>query len=510
VHRRGQSHDRVRPGAGHRQPGWVGRCQRVGRREQPPDAAERGLELLAVVRREPAGDGGRAGHGHLLADDGAHRQLAAVHVSGHPSAGRTAGEPAEQLVAAERVHYRVRIRVEVEQSPAALHGRAEVASVVEPQRCVHVALGRGQLCHARAVGQSQAASIGAVHALLDPRDRAGAQVAEQPGAVERRAVGEADAQGPGPLGRVAHGRAGEASWRPSTELTWRHRVDPADRLVELADAREAGGEGHLGDRERGGLEQHPGGLRPARAGQLQRSRPQLLHQPPVQVALGVAEPPREAGHALAIDNAVGDQSHRAAHEVRARVPLWRARHGVRPAAHARAEAGGLSGGGAREEAHVLGLRLPRGAARAAVDPCCRDGCEEPTVESGVSGFNGAEAVLEVEHHRGTMTRGGVKVWPNRTWSRPASEPVTIRFATRVLHRFVSQLISDATNLEGEVTGVRPGESRGRPRRRPAAQPPAARSRPWPVGAGPAAAAESRARRPALPACPSAIRLATDQ
>ena len=66
----------------------------------------------------------------------------------------------------------------------------------------------------------------------------------------------------------------------------------------------------------------------------------------VQVALAVAEPPREPGDALAVDDAVGDQPHRAADDVGAHVPLGRARRGVGPAALAGAEAGALRGGGA--------------------------------------------------------------------------------------------------------------------------------------------------------------------
>src|SRR4051794_937670 len=84
------------------------------------------------------------------------------------------------------------------------------------------------------------------------------------------------------------------------------------------------------------------------------------------VALGVAQPLREATDALAVDYAVSDQAHRPADQVRAGVPLRRARRGVRAAALARAEAGLLSGSGRVEEADVRALRRARGAARAAV------------------------------------------------------------------------------------------------------------------------------------------------
>ena len=41
----------------------------------------------------------------------------------------------------------------------------------------------------------------------------------------------------------------------------------ADRVVELPDAGEPGGEGDVGERQSGGLDQQPGGLGPLGAGQ---------------------------------------------------------------------------------------------------------------------------------------------------------------------------------------------------------------------------------------------------
>ena len=75
----------------------------------------------------------------------------------------------------------------------------------------------------------------------------------------------------------------------------------------------------------------------------------LGDQRAVHLALGVAEPARQAGHAVAVDDAVGDQPQRAAGEIAADVPLRRAGRGVRTAPLARAEAGALGGGGAGVE-----------------------------------------------------------------------------------------------------------------------------------------------------------------
>ncbi len=63
-----------------------------------------------------------------------------------------------------------------------------------------------------------------------------------------------------------------------------------------------------------------------------------------------ARRPREPGDALAVDDPVGDQPHRARGEVAAAVPLRRAGRGVGPAAQAGAEARALSRRGRRVEA----------------------------------------------------------------------------------------------------------------------------------------------------------------
>ena len=97
----------------------------------------------------------------------------------------------------------------------------------------------------------------------------------------------------------------------------------------------------------GRLDQQAGGLGALGAGERERAGAELGDELAVQVALAEAEPPREAGDALALDHAVADQPHRAADRVGAQVPLRRAGRGVGAAALAGAEAGALGGGGAR-------------------------------------------------------------------------------------------------------------------------------------------------------------------
>jgi hypothetical protein len=69
-----------------------------------------------------------------------------------------------------------------------------------------------------------------------------------------------------------------------------------------------------------------------RAGERERSGPDLGGEQAMEVALGVAEPARETGDTLPVDDAVGDEPHRASDGVGARVPLRRARHRVGSAA----------------------------------------------------------------------------------------------------------------------------------------------------------------------------------
>ena len=124
----------------------------------------------------------------------------------------------------------------------------------------------------------------------------------------------------------------------------------------------------------------------------------------MNVPLGVAEPPREPGDALAVDDAVGDQPHRAPDEVAAPVPLRRAGRRVGAAALARAEPGRLRSRGGAVEADVLALRRPRGAARPAVDPGRGDGAVDPAVEARVGRLDGLPEPVGIDDHRSTLPR----------------------------------------------------------------------------------------------------------
>lgn len=190
--------------------------------------------------------------------------------------------------------------------------------------------------------------------------------------------------------------------------------DVADGVGESADGGEAGGDGDVGQRQGGGLDQQPGGPGAPGAGEGERTGAEFGRQPPLDLVGGAAEAGGQAGHALAVHDAVGDQSHGAGDEVVAVVPLRGAGGGVGAAARARPQAGLSAGCGAGVEEQVLRLGRDRGAAGPAVGACGEDGGEEPAVEAGVLGPHGAQAALPVGVHPvvhvSSVVRRGLRVW----------------------------------------------------------------------------------------------------
>src|SRR5699024_8473382 len=97
------------------------------------------------------------------------------------------------------------------------------------------------------------------------------------------------------------------------------------------------------------------------------------------------EPGGEAGDAVPVDDAVGDESHGARGDVGAEVPRGCAGDGLGQAAAAGAEAGLVGGRGGEEEDDVVRPGRARRAGWAAVDPRRRHAGDELTVETGIAG-----------------------------------------------------------------------------------------------------------------------------
>ena len=197
---------------------------------------------------------------------------------------------------------------------------------------------------------------------------------------------------------------------PPAQLARRGGVDLAQRLVELAHAGEAGRERDIGQRQVGRLDEHAGRVGAPCPGQGQRCRSELLGEQPTEVARGVAHPPGQPVHALAVDQAVGDQPHRATGDIGGDVPLGAARRRVGQAPLAGAVARGVRTGGGGVEGDV---RRSRGAGRArgpAVDPGGADGGVEHAVEAPVPAPHRAVARLGVEvsgrRHATSLTGAG--------------------------------------------------------------------------------------------------------
>src|SRR5690606_3886229 len=89
-----------------------------------------------------------------------------------------------------------------------------------------------------------------------------------------------------------------------------------------------------------------------------------------------------------------------------KIPVGRARGGLRQAALARAEAGFVGGRAGRVEADVLAFRGARRAARPAVDARRVHGRDELPVEAGVARIDRAVPLIEGHRqgHASTLTR----------------------------------------------------------------------------------------------------------
>ena len=363
-------------------------------------------ERRSQRRRDPGHDRRRGRDRHLLPGDRADRQLQAIDRTGRAAAGVRRDVRRQDRVGAQDLGHRERVGVQVQQPPDAGHGRRQVARVAERERHPHGGPVVPDLRDGRPRGEAQGPAVRGAVDLLHARDRARAQERQQRREVERVAAGQpqldrhrARCRRPvrevGPGGSVSRG----VSVAAVAQLGRGDRVDLADRLVELAQAREAGRERDVRDGQVGGLQERACHARALRPGQRERRRAQVVDEDPPQLPLPVAQAVRQAGHALAVHEALVDEAHRAAGHVAAQVPLRGARRGARDAALARPEPGALRGRGRGVEADAVALRGHGRAARPAVDAGARDRGEEVAVEPAIAAGDGAVVALE---RRGPM------------------------------------------------------------------------------------------------------------
>ena len=224
---------------------------------------------------------------------------------------------------------------------------------------------------------------------LDPRDRAPAQEVQHRRPIVRRVIAQQQRDLAARPGRHVFGARAPQCARRAAEQRLK-------RLVEAADAAEAGGEGDLGHRQLGLVDellgqQHAAGLRDGD----RRGAEMLLEQPP-QMALADAEPLGESIERRLVERAELDQRQRARHGVGGAAPGAEIGRGLGPAAQAGAEAGFLCRGGGRKEGHILFARRARRADRPAIDAGRLHAGEEPAVEARIALRDGAIAGIVIE------------------------------------------------------------------------------------------------------------------
>ena len=164
------------------------------------DVADRRGEGDAVRFHEPAGQRAGPGDADLLAQDGSHQQLSAVHRAGRPESWPTGDQRGQQGVRSELLVDGGRVAVEVEQSSHALDGGLRVGEVVEDEGARDLTGRDRDRGNAVAVRQSQRAAVAVIADGLHSRNSARRQEAQQVLGLERLPAREADGQ------RAAGGR----------------------------------------------------------------------------------------------------------------------------------------------------------------------------------------------------------------------------------------------------------------------------------------------------------------
>ena len=190
-----------------------------------------------------------------------------------------------------------------------------------------------ELDDARAAGKANTAPVDAVGHLLHPVDGVDGEPVEEAPAVEGLSGGEPEFDGAVLFDRAvlldcAVVAVSSTSGPAGTELCRGAVEDLADRVVELADRVEAGGEGDLGEGEVGRFDEGSGGASPSGPGEGEGAGPDLGVEESMEVAGAHVEIGGKSGDAESVDRSVVDRSNRSGDEVVAPVPLGRTGGGV--------------------------------------------------------------------------------------------------------------------------------------------------------------------------------------
>src|SRR5690606_29008519 len=132
---------------------------------------------------------------------------------------------------------------------------------------------RAYLDRRGAAGQGERSREALRIAFLQPGDRVVGEEPEEAHVVEGRAGGEPQRERPRQRGFRGDPRPAASAQAP--QFARRRAVDLGDRVVELAEAAETGGEGDVGDAQLCRGEQRAGRLRPVRASEGEGPRAEL-------------------------------------------------------------------------------------------------------------------------------------------------------------------------------------------------------------------------------------------
>ncbi len=252
-------------------------------------------------------------------------------------------------------------------------------------------VGRRNADHAAVRADRNSAPVDIVSDSLNAGNGACAQKRQHGLPIIGRPIGETDRQRAGfALGAVA-------------EMPQRRRRTPEHlqkSFVEPADAVEARRQRDLGHRQRCLVNQLLGQQHPPRLRHRDRRRPDMLAEQPPQLSRADAEPVGKALDISLVEAAGFDQGERARHGVAGAAPEREIGRCFRPAAQAWAKAGLLGRRRGRIERYILEFRGAGGANRPAVDAGGFDAHEQPAIEAGITGRDGAVAGGAVHiHHR---------------------------------------------------------------------------------------------------------------
>ena len=215
---------------------------------------------------EPAGDRGGGLHRDLLTQNCSKAHLESVEGARHSHTGVRFDRCRQTRIPAQVLCDQVGSRVEIEQRPNApeqrRQHRGQAVRELDHQRVLRFGLRHGDPALRRS--QLNGPGIRMVRHEFDTLERARGQEGKDALPVVRRTIRKLESR------RLVPGDHGRAVRRLPAEMCRGHPIAPVERVIEPAQAREAAGEGDLGDGQRRLGQELLGEQQPAGQQQLNR------------------------------------------------------------------------------------------------------------------------------------------------------------------------------------------------------------------------------------------------